>query len=187
MVKKRVPEWLNSSLWSSTPSHDDEDRQSRYSTRPITNTNTISSLSTVEPTVIPPVTVPPPAATRVEPSKPPETKDSPSSKSSISDLSHNGISEEAGPSVEDISRQAQLLAEVSPIPVCVCVCKMCDNYVFVEMHVCIYVNVCHIYGNVVIKEGDKHEGFAKNCVAGHTGWFRNSFHCMEGMHSMFDL
>ncbi|KAB1213665.1 TBC1 domain family member 13 [Morella rubra] len=113
MVKKRVPEWLNSSLWSSTPSHDDEDRQSRYSTRPITNTNTISSLSTVEPTVIPPVTVPPPAATRVEPSKPPETKDSPSSKSSISDLSHNGISEEAGPSVEDISRQAQLLAELS--------------------------------------------------------------------------
>ncbi|KAG2721095.1 hypothetical protein I3843_02G053000 [Carya illinoinensis] len=109
MVKKGVPEWLNSSLWYSTSSQEDDDRVSRYSTRP----TTISS-SSPEPSVEPPpVPQPPPSSTRVEPAKLAENKDSLINDSHSSDLSYNGIFEEAGPSAEDISRQSQLLAEIS--------------------------------------------------------------------------
>ncbi|XP_035539471.1 TBC1 domain family member 13-like [Juglans regia] len=109
MVKKGVPEWLNSSLWYSASSQEDDDRVSRYSTRP----TTISS-SSPEPAVeTPPVLQPPASSTRVEPAKLAENKDSPTNDSHSSDLSYNGISEEAGPSAEDISRQSQLLAEIS--------------------------------------------------------------------------
>lgn len=104
MVKKRVPEWLNSSLWTSTPSPDDDDRQ-RNSTRP-TSTITISSPPAVEPR-------PPPVSAGAEPPKPPEAKDYPTNNSASNDRAYNGTSEDAGPSAEDISRQAQLLAEIS--------------------------------------------------------------------------
>lgn len=107
MVKKRVPEWLNSSLWTSTPSPDDDDRQ-RNSTRP-TSTITISSPPAVEPR-------PPPVSAGAEPPKPPEAKDYPTNNSASNDRAYNGTSEDAGPSAEDISRQAQLLAEVIPFP-----------------------------------------------------------------------
>ncbi|GLT73210.1 hypothetical protein SLA2020_450830, partial [Shorea laevis] len=107
MVKKRVPEWLNSSLWTSTPSpDDDDDRLQRNSTRPTTITTTISSPPAVEPR-------PPPVSAGAEPPKPPDTEDYPTNNSASNDRAHNGTSEDAGPSAEDISRQAQLLAEIS--------------------------------------------------------------------------
>lgn len=93
MVKKRVPDWLNSSLWASSPSTDD-DRILRYVSPP-TTTSSSASDSPIEP----PVPVPPPVAVREEPPKP-EIKDSHDDD--------NGSS-----TAEDISRQAQLLAELS--------------------------------------------------------------------------
>lgn len=107
MVKKRVPEWLNSSLWTSTPAPEDDDRLQRNSTRP--TTTTISSPPVVDPG-------PPPSSAGAEPPKPPEIKDYPTNNSDSHDRAHNGTSEDAGPSAEDISRQAQLLAEVSRFP-----------------------------------------------------------------------
>lgn len=93
MVKKRVPDWLNSSLWASSPSTDD-DRILRYAPPP-TTTSSSASDSPIEP----PVPVPPPVVVREEPPKP-EIKDSHDDD--------NGSS-----TAEDISRQAQLLAELS--------------------------------------------------------------------------
>ncbi|XP_059445745.1 uncharacterized protein LOC132177436 isoform X2 [Corylus avellana] len=104
MVKKRVPEWLNSSLWTSTPAPEDDDRLQRNSTRP--TTTTISSPPVVYPG-------PPPSSAEAEPPKPPEIKDYPTNNSDSHDRAHNGTSEDAGPSAEDISRQAQLFAEIS--------------------------------------------------------------------------
>ncbi|XP_040989394.1 TBC1 domain family member 13-like isoform X2 [Juglans microcarpa x Juglans regia] len=109
MVNKRLPDWLNSSLWSSTPSLEDDERLSRHST---TTTTTISYSPAVEPTLDPPTPPTPPSPTRVDPEKPPETKDSPSNDSHSSDLSYNDISEEVDFSTVDISRQSQLLAEL---------------------------------------------------------------------------
>ncbi|XP_061990987.1 uncharacterized protein LOC133709301 isoform X2 [Rosa rugosa] len=101
MVKKRVPEWLNSSLWSSPPSAPpiDDDRTQRYTSKPSTATTTGSD-SVVEP----PLPVPPPSSVRAEP--PPE----PQSADSISDHEDKSAS---APSPEEFSRQSQLLAELS--------------------------------------------------------------------------
>ena len=104
MVKKRVPDWLNSSLWSSAPSVDD-DRLHRYTSEPAATT------SSPEPVVQPPVPVPPPSATtavvRTESPKS-DTRDSRGNNNVTND--DNGTS--SGPSAEDVSRQAQLLVEV---------------------------------------------------------------------------
>ncbi|KAF4349612.1 uncharacterized protein LOC115722404 [Cannabis sativa] len=113
MVKKRVPDWLNSSLWSSTPPPD-EDRFNRYSSKPTTTTTTdddddvVSTTTTSTagasasdpPRLNPPVPVPPP-------SLPPLRREI-SDDSRFSEDVVNG-----GPSAEDISRQAQLLSELS--------------------------------------------------------------------------
>ncbi|KAA8527918.1 hypothetical protein F0562_035213 [Nyssa sinensis] len=95
MVKKRVPDWLNSSLWASTPPPDDE-RLNRYVSK---STTTYAAESPVEP----PVPVPPPAAARQEPPKP-EIRDP---------LINNDNGSSASSSAEEISRQAQLLQELS--------------------------------------------------------------------------
>lgn len=105
MVKKRVPDWLNSSLWSSNPPPDDDSLQ-RYASNSAT-TAAITVTSTSEPAKVePPVPVAPPsaAAERAPPAKR-ETEDS------LSVEEENGAS--GAPSAEDISRQAQLLAELS--------------------------------------------------------------------------
>jgi hypothetical protein len=176
MVKKRVPEWLNSSLWTSAPSPDDDDRLQRNSTRPTTTTTTIYSAPAVDPG-------PPPSFAGAEPPKPPETKGYPTNDSASNDRAHNGSSEDAGPSAEDISRQAQLLAEVSPFP------SLSVKYIHV--FVCInwfdLNNFVFVYGNVDIEESDKHAGLAENCVAGDTGWRWDSFHGVEGVYFVFDL
>lgn len=97
MVKKRVPEWLNNSLWSSTTPADN-DRLLRYA--PKTTTTTITDTSEL-PTE-PPVPEPPPETSREEPPKP-EITDPPSYDDENSSNS----------SAEDISRQAQILTELS--------------------------------------------------------------------------
>ncbi|CAN6722632.1 unnamed protein product [Malus baccata var. baccata] len=114
MVKKRVPEWLNSSLWSSsTPSSSiDDDRAQRYTSNPTaagpTTEISSSSASDSEPAsmVHPPIPVAPPKSTR-EDKPPPE----PQFTDSFPD--HENKSNNTAPSPEDISRQSQLLAELS--------------------------------------------------------------------------
>ncbi|KDP39352.1 hypothetical protein JCGZ_01109 [Jatropha curcas] len=129
MVKKKVPDWLNSSLWSTTTttttttpsSTADDDHLQPYS-RLSTNSPTKATESPIEP----PVPVPPPAVIREDPppysSKPEirakdKDKDSRNSVSSNSndDSDRNDKDDDNGTSVsaEDISRQAQLLTELS--------------------------------------------------------------------------
>uniref|UniRef100_A0A2P2JTJ1 Rab-GAP TBC domain-containing protein n=1 Tax=Rhizophora mucronata TaxID=61149 RepID=A0A2P2JTJ1_RHIMU len=129
MVKKKVPDWLNSSLWSTTPTTttgaSSDERSQRHA----------SMLSS---TTDPPIPVPPPAAVIREESKPhplkPEVKDHRDSRNSITvhnrnngnnnnnrsscgtkdeDSGDNGSPSVTGPSAEDISRQAQLLTALS--------------------------------------------------------------------------
>lgn len=94
MVKKRVPDWLNSSLWSASPSATEDDRLQRYDSKP--------STPTPPSPVAPPVPEPPPAVVQEEPPKP-------EPKESVNNV-HDASSDD---SAEDISRQAQLLAELS--------------------------------------------------------------------------
>ena len=106
MVKKQVPDWLNSSLWSSTPPPDD-DRLRRYASNS-------AAASPPEPAKVdPPVPVPPPSAAAER--GPPAKRESEDSRSGDED---NGAS--GAPSAEDISRQAQLLAEVGVFPALFC-------------------------------------------------------------------
>ncbi|XP_043705003.1 TBC1 domain family member 13-like [Telopea speciosissima] len=93
MVKKRVPEWLNNSLWSSNPSIDDE-RLLRYASK--------LSIPTSEPATEPPIPERPP-----KPQQEPEEAPKPEIKDSERDDEQSTISH------EDISRQSQLLAELS--------------------------------------------------------------------------
>lgn len=180
MVNKRVPDWLNSSLWSSTPLEDDE-RPSRQSTN---TTTTISYSPTVEPTLDPPTPPAPPSPTRVEPEKPPETKDSPSNDSHSSDLSYNDISEEVDSSTVDISRQSQLLAEVGSFPPSppgsISLCKMLCLCIL-KLTLKIDSDFCCICGNLDIEESDKHTRLAKNLITGYTRYPWDSFHGLEGM------
>ncbi|XP_023549378.1 TBC1 domain family member 13-like [Cucurbita pepo subsp. pepo] len=103
MVKKRVPDWLNSSLWSSTPV--DDDRLHRYTSEPAT------TMSSPEPVVEPPVPVPPPSASTVVRTESPksDTRDSRVNNN----VSNDDNDTSSGPSAEDVSRQAQLLVELS--------------------------------------------------------------------------
>ncbi|KAJ7980534.1 TBC1 domain family member protein [Quillaja saponaria] len=105
MAKKRVPDWLNSSMWSS-PSSDDRNSHLRYTT---TSYSTFTS-PTIEPSAVdPPVQTPSPSTTREEPPKPQTIEDSRIYNSADD---YNGISS-SSPSADDISRQAQLLYELS--------------------------------------------------------------------------
>ncbi|KAE8691444.1 Detected protein of confused Function [Hibiscus syriacus] len=110
MGKDGIPDWLNSSLWSTTLSGGD-DRIHRHSPSP-----TISSNAVSEPFVQPPVPVPPPAAA----SSPQSTATSPKSESrdrvdknsddNNNDNDQNASSSDSSP--DDISHQAQLLTEL---------------------------------------------------------------------------
>ncbi|KAF6166409.1 hypothetical protein GIB67_034960 [Kingdonia uniflora] len=89
MVKKRVPEWLNSSLWSSSASPNDDERLLRYAPQTTTTTSTQQQ----QPVIQPPTPEPSISTTAIEQ----EEEEEPSK-----DVSQ-----------EEISRQAQLLAELS--------------------------------------------------------------------------
>lgn len=104
MVKKRVPDWLNSSLWSS-PTSADDDRLHRYSSEPAATT------SSPEPVVEPPAPIPPPSATTAVRTESPKADSRDSRANNNVGNDDNGAS--SGPSAEDVSRQAQLLVEVS--------------------------------------------------------------------------
>ncbi|XWS09161.1 hypothetical protein CRYUN_Cryun40dG0062500 [Craigia yunnanensis] len=111
MERKRVPDWLNSSLWSTTPS---DDRLHRYSPSPTTTTTTAA---VSEPTVQPPVPVPPitaisrPQSTSTPPKSEIRDPVNKNSNNNSNDNDQNGGS--SGVSPDDISRQAQLLTELS--------------------------------------------------------------------------
>ncbi|GMH20287.1 hypothetical protein Nepgr_022128 [Nepenthes gracilis] len=107
MVKQRVPDWLNSSLWSPPP----DDRHSRYSSSAVNSRHSPSDYVAVDECAMhPPVPQPPPAAIR--PTEPPPKSEPKESRqdangTSTSSSSNSNISE------EEISRQAQLLVELS--------------------------------------------------------------------------
>jgi len=88
---KKVPDWLNSSLWSSSPS----------SPPP----STVAS-----PFQPPPSPVPPAVVTTSEPSPPPVVQDPPpTQRIEDSPIENDG---NVFPTAYDVTRQAQLLAEV---------------------------------------------------------------------------
>ncbi|KAF8394064.1 hypothetical protein HHK36_020267 [Tetracentron sinense] len=93
MVTKSVPEWMNSSLWSSSPSPDD-DRFLKYASN--------SSTTTIVPPVETTIPESPPKIVEEESSEP-EARDSNSDDERSSSIF----------SSEDVSRQAQFLAELS--------------------------------------------------------------------------
>ncbi|KAG7547729.1 Rab-GTPase-TBC domain [Arabidopsis suecica] len=110
MAKKGIPEWLNSSLWSSSPPPPIDDRHLR---NPPT-----TSVSPPSPPIVerPPFTSSPSAiSTAPAPSLPVR----PPSKSEINDLQNGSGNDGAGTespvasSVEDVSRKAQVVAELS--------------------------------------------------------------------------
>ncbi|KAK9081151.1 hypothetical protein Syun_030514 [Stephania yunnanensis] len=101
MGKKGVPEWMNSSLWSSNPSPEPDDRVSRYSPKPASaSPATTAGAGGVEDPIAAPV-----------PEPPPNIKEEESPTSTLSEARD----EESPPrlSSEDISRQSQLLMELS--------------------------------------------------------------------------
>ncbi|KAI3980364.1 hypothetical protein MKX01_003903 [Papaver californicum] len=93
MVKKRVPDWLNSSLWSSSSESDDH----HHSSSPKSTSYNFTE-SPPPPMIQPPIPEPPPRIT-VQKVESPENDDTSSSSSIISS--------------EEISRQSQLLQELS--------------------------------------------------------------------------
>ncbi|KAA8548395.1 hypothetical protein F0562_000079 [Nyssa sinensis] len=111
-MMKRVPDWLNSSIWSSTPPPDN-DRLNRYASKSTStiaataettsSTSKSTATSAVESAIEPPVPVPPPIVVIQEPPKP-EIRDP---------LSNNENGSSASSSAEEISRQAQFLQELS--------------------------------------------------------------------------
>ncbi|XVE84737.1 hypothetical protein DITRI_Ditri17bG0036900 [Diplodiscus trichospermus] len=116
MVRKQVPDWLNNSLWSTNAN---DDRLPRYSPSPTTTTTTTTAItaSVSEPTIQPTVPVPPPAAVSRPQSAPTTPKSqirdpvNRNSNTNSNDNDQNGGSSTVSP--DDISRQAQLLTELS--------------------------------------------------------------------------
>lgn len=118
MMKKKVPEWLNSSLWSAAPSADSDDRVLRNAFRP-SNAAIVAPSEPVHPPTEPPIPVHPPSA--IKPQKKEEHEREPRDSRSFDDQ-QNGISSEntntTTNSPEDVSRQAQLLTEVRVFSLC---------------------------------------------------------------------
>ncbi|KAJ0091920.1 hypothetical protein Patl1_26041 [Pistacia atlantica] len=108
MVKKKVPDWLNSSLWSTAPPPPDDDRLHRYSTKPIATT-------TVEPPPVPvaappaPAPAPPPPAPAVVST----VREEPPKPQVIIHNSDSNNNNHRNDDEIDNSAQAQLLPELS--------------------------------------------------------------------------
>uniref|UniRef100_A0A1J3GZI0 TBC1 domain family member 13 n=1 Tax=Noccaea caerulescens TaxID=107243 RepID=A0A1J3GZI0_NOCCA len=107
MAKKGIPEWLNSSLWSTTsPSPINDDRHLRHP--PAT------TVAPSPPIVERPPLSPSPSAISTAPAPPLPVR--PPSKSEINDLQNASGKDGAGtetPAAEDVSRKVQVVAELS--------------------------------------------------------------------------
>lgn len=120
MVKKQVPDWLNSSLWSTapppppspTPQAPSPPQPSLPPDDEVYNrpTRSSSAASSTDFPVGSSVPVAPPAVTKPPEPVKAEIRDPLRGSDSVSDHEYNGSSTSS--SVEDISRQAQLLQEV---------------------------------------------------------------------------
>lgn len=175
MVKKRVPEWLNSSLWSSPPAPDD-DRLRRYASKSAAAApEPLSPASeSAPPKVDPPMPVPPPAYEERDSAKRREN-DGPRAAEADS----NGAAG-AATSAEAISRQAELLAEVGFF--------VFSLRRFFSRCLCLFPQKSDMYIYcVVVEEGDKYARFEANRVAGYTrrGW--DSFDSVEGIYDCIFL
>lgn len=122
MVKKNVPDWLNSSLWSTTApsSSADDDRLHRYSSKHSTFADSTTSTESFDGLPVPvsprasKIEEPPPRPSMPEIKIKDKDKDSRNSGSTSFNNSNNednGTSV-TSPSAEDISIQAQFLTEV---------------------------------------------------------------------------
>ena len=119
MVKKPVPDWLNSSLWYPSPSS--AVRPSSSATNDAVSSSEYASAQTDHPPETVPVPVSPPSAVSAE-SPEVEIRDP------LSDDSDNGGSVSPTPTAEDISRQAQILQEVSVdlfLSLCISALNLC--------------------------------------------------------------
>ncbi|XP_043810924.1 TBC1 domain family member 13 isoform X2 [Manihot esculenta] len=123
MVKKNVPDWLNSSLWSTTApsSSADDDRLHRYSSKHSTFADSTTSTESFDGLPVPvsprasKIEEPPPRPSMPEIKIKDKDKDSRNSGSTSFNNSNNednGTSV-TSPSAEDISIQAQFLTELS--------------------------------------------------------------------------
>jgi hypothetical protein len=172
MVKKKVPDWLNSSLWSSTSTTTTTTSFS-YSD---TNHFDHHSSTSASPPIDPPL---PPAATRDEQQHPPrhhhnyhprkpDIKEDKHSKSSIvndnisNNNSNNSISnnkidnrkaDNTESSAEDISNQALLLTEVS---------SSFSSFLPSPLKFLSFYLKLRCFADVVIKEGDKYGGIKED-------------------------
>uniref|UniRef100_A0A7N0V7A3 Rab-GAP TBC domain-containing protein n=1 Tax=Kalanchoe fedtschenkoi TaxID=63787 RepID=A0A7N0V7A3_KALFE len=101
MVKNRVPDWLNSSLWSAAASPDD-DRPRRHS--PKYTPTPIAPIDSQEASIEPPMPEPPPPPPLVKEDAPPtqeECEQCPSKED-----------EARIPSAEELARQSQMISEL---------------------------------------------------------------------------
>ncbi|XP_030463846.2 uncharacterized protein LOC115683447 [Syzygium oleosum] len=101
MAKKRVPDWLNSSLWSSPPPPNDA-RLLRYASRYAYAAADEGDEPPASSSSDPPSPAPPPAVAREEPAG--------AARAGGNDEENGGAE---GPYGEEFARQAQLLAELS--------------------------------------------------------------------------
>ncbi|KAK4585685.1 hypothetical protein RGQ29_023081 [Quercus rubra] len=102
MVKKRVPEWLNSSLWSSSTSNED-DRRLSVAVQPPSSSTTTSQQSNNNNH----------NHNHIHTSKEAEVVVEAEAEAEAEAETEIETHAPAGPSAEDISRQAQLLSEIS--------------------------------------------------------------------------
>ncbi|XP_030922804.1 TBC1 domain family member 13-like isoform X3 [Quercus lobata] len=102
MVKKRVPEWLNSSLWSSSTSNEDDHRLSVAVQPPPSSTTTTTITTTSQQSNNN-------NHNHIHTSKEAEVVVEAEAEAEAEIETHAPV----GPSAEDISRQAQLLSEIS--------------------------------------------------------------------------
>ncbi|GAB2295695.1 hypothetical protein Dimus_029849 [Dionaea muscipula] len=109
-MNKRVPDWLNSPLWSSPPpppDSPDDDRLPRYPSSPSFDSKHPSSALANDSPVHPPVPQPPPKPDLIKESPRQDANAQTSTSSSSSSPSTLILS------AEEVSRQAQLLIELS--------------------------------------------------------------------------
>lgn len=167
MVRKKVPEWLNSTMWSTPPppSSLDDDPLLRNS-----HSTKMSSMKKEEDTI----SVTPPPSTAASSVQSPSARPRNNGSSSIS--SEYGNSSVVPPSsAEDFSRQAHLSAEVK--------CKtFIFNHKILYYHRFLKLWVFFFFFNwLVIEEGDQYEGTEESCFTKFAWFSWHPLYCLEGL------